>query len=104
MVQTPVSGKDGPVSIQPGDRNNWFAHKAIEWIIVSFVLLSLPGLPGLKVVLGKVSLLLLTEKVEESFLCLRHTWSTSLPSRTHYGGLLVPTSASAEDSLIDVNK
>lgn len=34
MVQTPVSGKDGPVSIQPGDRNNWFAHKAIEWIIV----------------------------------------------------------------------
>lgn len=71
--------------------------------MVSFVLLSLPGLPGLKVVLGKVSLLL-TEKVEEGFLCLRHTWSTSLPSRTHYGGLLVPTSASAEDSLIDMNK
>lgn len=73
--------------------------------MVSFVLLNLPGLPGLKVVLGKVSLLLLlTEEVEEGFLCLKHTWSASLPSRTHYGGLLVHTSASAEDSLVDMNK
>lgn len=27
VVQIPVSGKDGPVSIQPGDRNNWFSTK-----------------------------------------------------------------------------
>lgn len=45
MVQTPVSGKDGPVSIQPGDRNNWFATRPTDCRdFESFVLLTLPGL------------------------------------------------------------
>lgn len=45
MVQTPVSGKNGPVSIQPGDWNNWFATRPADYRdFVSFVLLTLPGL------------------------------------------------------------
>lgn len=62
--------------------------------MVSYVLLTLPGLPGLKVPFGKVSLLLLTEEVEEGFSVFE----------THSGGLLVHTSASAEDRLIGMNK
>lgn len=59
MVQTPVSGKNGPATIQPGDRNNWFATRPADYRdFVSFVLLTLPGLlrglPGLKVQFGKV--------------------------------------------------
>lgn len=45
MVQTPVSGKNGPATIQPGDRNNWFATRPADYRdFVSFVLLTLPGL------------------------------------------------------------
>ena len=45
MVQTTVSGKNGPVTIQPGDPNNWFATRPADYRdFVSFVLLTLPGL------------------------------------------------------------